>query len=146
MPRTIRRCSRDDRGSSALELAVIAPAVIFLIFSIIQFALWFYGRNVALHAAREGVAALRIVNVDATGFDATVAEGRAEVAARGRAIALGQEQLIGPVADAHYLTGLTRVQVRVSGKVVSLVPGLDLTVSQTVTAEVERFEPDFAGG
>ena len=50
----------DDRGASAVEFAVIAPTLLLLIFFIIQGGLYFYGRSVALQAARDGVSQLRL--------------------------------------------------------------------------------------
>ena len=43
-----------DRGASAVELAILAPALIFASILIIQFALWFDARHAALAAAQEG--------------------------------------------------------------------------------------------
>ena len=58
----MRRERRDvaDRGTSALELAIIAPVLLSLIFFSLQAAFFFYGRAAATHAAREGVSMLRL--------------------------------------------------------------------------------------
>lgn len=48
-----------SRGSSAVELAILAPALILLSMLIIQFALWFDARHAALAAAQEGDRAAR---------------------------------------------------------------------------------------
>src|SRR3954449_2963713 len=50
----------DDRGVGSLELAIIAPSLLLLIFFLIQAVLWFYARSVALQAARDGVTQLRL--------------------------------------------------------------------------------------
>src|SRR5690349_25135312 len=57
-----RRCerARTESGASALELSFLAPGLIFLIFLVIQAGLFFYGRTVAIQAAREGVSQLRL--------------------------------------------------------------------------------------
>ena len=55
------RRRRSERGVSTLELSILAPAIIALIFVSIQTALWLYGRSVALNAAQEGVSKLRLV-------------------------------------------------------------------------------------
>ena len=55
------RRGRSERGVSTLELAILAPAILALIFVSIQTALWLYGRSVALNAAQEGVSRLRLV-------------------------------------------------------------------------------------
>ena len=49
-----------ERGSAALELAIVAPALLALIFFSLQAAFFFYGRTAATHAAREGVSQLRL--------------------------------------------------------------------------------------
>ena len=43
-----------DRGASAVELAILAPALLFASLLIIQFALWFDARHAALAAAQQG--------------------------------------------------------------------------------------------
>src|SRR6266498_301586 len=44
----------DDHGSSAIELAILAPMLLAMIWLTIQFALWYQGRQVALAAAQLG--------------------------------------------------------------------------------------------
>jgi Flp pilus assembly protein TadG len=58
LKRCLRRAGR-DRGSSAVELAILAPALILLSMLIIQFALWSDARHAALAAAQEGDRAAR---------------------------------------------------------------------------------------
>jgi Flp pilus assembly protein TadG len=131
---------RDDRGSSALELSILAPALLFLIFFMIQAALWLYGRNVALQAAREGVSQLRLVqqtdNIDA-------ANQRVQTDTASFARQVGGETLIGANATATYnQNGSGRVQVTVNGRAVSLLPGVTLHVQQTASGEIEQFDAD----
>src|SRR5579859_2140091 len=49
-----RRIGEPDRGSSAVELAILAPALIMMTMLIIQFAIWFDARHAALAAAQAG--------------------------------------------------------------------------------------------
>ena len=63
--RTSRRRER-VRRVSALELSFLAPGLIFLIFLTIQAGLFFYGKAVAIQAAREGVSQLRLAPDAAT--------------------------------------------------------------------------------
>src|SRR5579863_3661972 len=44
----------DDRGVSAIELAILAPVLLIVVTLIIQWALWFEARQVALDAAQAG--------------------------------------------------------------------------------------------
>ena len=49
--------ARRDAGSSSVELVVLFPALMALIFITVQAGLYFYARNVALAAAQEGARA-----------------------------------------------------------------------------------------
>ena len=131
---------RGDRGASAVELTIVAPAVLLLIFSTIQFALWSYGRNVALQSAREGVSRLRTVPADS---DVDSARRAVEADVESYARQVGRESLLDPDAEATYdERGEGRVRVVVRGRVVTLVPGLSFNVTGVATGEIERFEPD----
>ncbi|WP_432525841.1 TadE/TadG family type IV pilus assembly protein [Kineococcus mangrovi] len=123
-----------DRGSAALEMAFIAPVFLLLVFSGIQIGLWAYGRSVALAAAREGVAQLRVLPDEqfAAAADPVV---RAHV--EQFAVTVGRESLLEPRATT--VRTRDRVSVAVSGRVVSLVPGLDLRTTQRASGTVERF-------
>ena len=134
-----RRSGRGSRrvgGASSIELAVVAPALLLIIFFSIQAGLYYYGRVAAQQAAREGVSLLRLSQDDSAN-----AEVKQSVEDYARAIA--RESLLDPVATPEYgIEGGERVRVTVTGKVITLVPGLDLTVTQAVEGTVERFERD----
>ena len=53
------RLRRDDRGSSVIELAVLAPGFLMIIMLIVQFGLWFNARQAALAAAQAGAQVAR---------------------------------------------------------------------------------------
>lgn len=136
------RRARGDRGASAVELAIVAPGLLLLIFLSIQAGLFYYGRVVAQQAAREGVSQLRLAQDEAVAE--TVAEDvRSGVEAYARTV--GRETLLAPHAESTYDADAGTVSVTVSGRVISLLPGLDLTVRQQVTGEIERFESDERG-
>lgn len=130
-----RRRLRDERGSFTLELAVLFPVVLLLIFLVIQGALYYHARNVALAAAQEGVRVARAENgTPAAGGNAA----RAFVEQAG-----GSEVIIGlkvvPTRSA------TKATVTVSGKAMSAIPGMPgFTITQTAEGTVERFTS--AGG
>lgn len=131
---------RADGGASALELAILAPALLFLIFFMIQAALWLYGRNVALQAAREGVSQLRLVQATE---DIGAARDRARASAERFAGVVGGNTLLDPAATTGYDENNSgQVRITVTGHTVSLMPGVTLHVTQTATGEIERFEPD----
>lgn len=129
---------RGDSGASAIEMAVVAPALLLLIFFAIQVALWLYGRNVALQSAREGVSYLRVVIPGATPSSALAA---AEQTATHYAQTLGRESVQGATATATELGG-ARVRVQVTGTAISLVPGLTLAVRGAAEGRIEQFEAD----
>ena len=54
-----RRAALADRGSSAVELAVLAPALMMICMLILQFGLWFNARQTALAAAQAGAVVAR---------------------------------------------------------------------------------------
>jgi Flp pilus assembly protein TadG len=120
-------------------MAFVAPGLILLIFFSIQAALFFYGRNVAIQAAREGVSQMRVAP-DATTYEA-MRDGIVENTER-FASTVGRESLGGAVATPTYDERAGRVSMTVTGHVISLLPGLDLTVTQTAEGPVERFEAD----
>ena len=118
-------------------MAFIAPGLIFLIFFCIQGALFFYGRNVAIQSAREGVSQLRLAQDHATYVDI-----RAGVKANTEQFAttVGREALIDPLAIPSYDEVRGRVRMEVTGRVISLLPWLHLTVTAEAEGPVERFE------
>lgn len=127
---------RDERGVSALELSFLAPGFLFLIFFCIQAALFFYGRNVAIQSAREGVSQLRLAQDQAT-YDSIApgVVGNTE----DFATSVGREALIDPQATPTYDEAAGRATMTVRGRVITLVPFLDLTVTETAEGPVERF-------
>ena len=128
-----------DRGASAVELAIVAPALLILIFFSIQASLYYYGRVVAQGAAREGVSQLRLAQTKA---DADKNAAAIQTNVEDYAASVGRETLLAPVVDSGYLEAEGTVWVSVEGRVITLVPGLDLTVTQRVDGTVERFETD----
>ena len=50
---------RRDTGSASIELVILFPALLLLVTAMIQYALWFHARSLALAAAQEGVAVAR---------------------------------------------------------------------------------------
>lgn len=128
--------SGHERGASALELAFIAPFFLALIFLTIQGGLFFYGRTVAVQAAREGVSQLRLAQ------DQAAYEAMREQAAsytRDFAASVGQQGLTNPAVSTRYDDEEGRVWVEVTGSVISLVPGVDLTTTAEASGIVERF-------
>ncbi|HLU33753.1 MAG TPA: TadE family protein [Natronosporangium sp.] len=128
---TRRRAPRwRDRGAAPIELAIVWPAILLLVFGAVQVATYFTARTVALSAAQVGVTAAR-------GYDATDADGRdrAEAFLAQAGDWLVDWQVIGPVRDET--TG--QVTVTVTGDALTLVPGYNWEVRQTAHGTIERF-------
>lgn len=132
-PTRATRPARDrgsDRGSATLEIAILGPALLALIFVLIQAGLWFYARSLALAAAQEGVTAARAYTAGPTAGTTRVQAFLAEQAG---------DSLLGSSVSTTGTTATT-VQVTVTGRALSVLPGIPgFAVSQSAHAERERF-------
>jgi Flp pilus assembly protein TadG len=133
-----------DRGSSAVELAVLAPALMLICMLILQFGLWFNARQTALAAAQAGaVVARQEAAVKRSGW-------RADAANTARLYYQRlNSRLLKSVNAGTSTSSPDNVYVTVSGQVgVSVFPffGLHLTVSATAGGPVECFRPANRGG
>ncbi len=128
MTRPARLRSRDERGSSALQLVVVFPVVLLLIFGVVQGALYYHARGVALAAAQEGLAAARLEH-------GTAADG----ATRAREfLDRAGDGLLVEVSVSPARTAVS-ASVTVRGRSLSLAPGLSgMSVSQTAAGPAER--------
>lgn len=134
------RGRRSERGASVIELSIVAPVFLLLIFTLIQGALLLYARNVALSAAREGVSDVRLFQPDeyTAGVDAALKQR-----IRTYVSTVGNQTMVEPEPEIAYnIAGDGRATVIVSGQAISLVPGMDLTVERSASMEIEQFEPD----
>ncbi|MFI6658183.1 TadE/TadG family type IV pilus assembly protein [Streptomyces sp. NPDC050523] len=119
---------RADRGTGSVEVAVLAVVVLMLVFTIIQVGLFYHARKVAQSAARQGVDTGRQ-------FGASPGDGVAQAQAfldkfggsvRGAAVSSA-----GSTAQEIHIT--------VTGHVATLVPGLELAVTQDAHGPIERW-------
>ena len=122
---------RDDRGSVTLGLAVVFPIVLLTIVTVIQTALVWHARNVAVAAADQGVEAGRLDG-------GTAADARAQVLSM---LTRSTDGLISDVSVTVVSTA-TQLRVHVHGTVVGVLPGLHLPVDAEVVAPRERFVPE----
>lgn len=114
-----------DRGS-AIEMAIIAPLLLLLIFGIVQGAVYYQARSVAVAAAETGLRAARVVN-------GSSAAGQAAAAGF---LARSQPGLTGAQVTATRTATVAAVQIR--GESPSLLPGITFTVSVASELPVER--------
>lgn len=113
-------------------MAIVFPFVILLTITAVQVGMQYYARNIALTAAREGVSAGRI-------HQATPGDGAAR--ARETLGRIAGDSLRGAGVSTAGSGGET-MKVTVTGRAVSLVPGLPgLLISQSATGARERWTP-----
>ena len=118
-----------DRGSATLEVSILAPLLLLVVFTIIQVGLWSYARSLALGAAQEGVAAGRA-------YQSSAEAGRAR--AQAFLDATAGDSLVGSVVTTSATAGSLRVEV--TGRALSVLPGVPgLPVRQRAEGPLERF-------
>jgi hypothetical protein len=114
-----------------VELAITFPVVILLVMTLIQAALWFYARSIALGAAQEGAREGRVQ---------TASTARAHSAAEGFLDQTAQDLLTS--RDVSVGGSPSSITVTVTGTSISLFPGLSgWSVSQTAVGPAERPTP-----
>lgn len=114
-----------------MQIAIVLPAVIVLTLAVVQAGMWFLARGIALTAAREGAASAR-------SYHSSLAEG--EQRARSVLDRTAGDLLGGGTVQAQ--RNGERVRVEVSGRALSLLPGVPgLQITQVATGAVERFTP-----
>ncbi|MEU6496849.1 TadE family protein [Streptomyces sp. NPDC046984] len=122
---------RDDRGDTSIQMAIIFPFVLLATVAVVQASMWYYARQIALTAAREGLTAARAYQSSpATGQSQArdVLERTAGDSLRGYSISVSNNG--------------QRVRVQVSGTALSMIPGMPgLQVSQSASGPVERWVP-----
>ncbi|MFB9889214.1 TadE/TadG family type IV pilus assembly protein [Planobispora takensis] len=124
-----------ERGATAVELAMIMPVVLIVILLVVQFALWFHGRQVADAAAREGA---RLARVDTDSW-----QRDAETRAREVLEAVGPELLGGATATAWEEDDRRGVEITATAvQVIPLLPATTFTITARFGGPVECFRPD----
>lgn len=123
MPR--KRKTGRERGSVTIEMVIIFPVLLIVLFGSVQTGLWFHNRNIAMTAAQEGARA-------AAAYESTSAAGQ-ESADNFATAAGGQD----PTVTVSKTGTLVTVTVSLEG--FALLPGLiPLKVEQSATMPLER--------
>lgn len=118
-----------ERGSSTLEAVIIYPAILLLLFTLVQAGLWYHSRSVALHSAN---AATSAASAEGAGNEAGYSAAAAFV---------DQTDALRDLNIVVSRNGET-VTATVSGRAPSLVPGFTLPlITQSSTAAIERYVP-----
>ena len=117
---------RDERGSASVQLVMILPVMLSLVWAAVGAAMFFYGRTTAIAAAQAGATA----GAAEHGTDAQCRAAAADMVAR--------------VGDALQQVTIicrrtpTTVTVTITGATLSLLPGWTPTLTQTATVPIER--------
>ncbi|MEV5762674.1 TadE family protein [Streptomyces tendae] len=121
----------DDRGDASIQMAIVFPFVLLATIAVIQASMWYYARQIALSAAREGVTAARAYQAgpaDGTARARQVLSRTAGDSLRSVSVSAGSDG--------------ARVRVQVSGVAQSMIPGIEgLTITQSASGPVERWVP-----
>ncbi|MEV4821839.1 TadE/TadG family type IV pilus assembly protein [Micromonospora sp. NPDC049274] len=121
-----------QRGANPVELAVVMPLILVLLFASIQIAAVFLARSTALHAAQNGVNAQRL-------YDASDGSGKASAT---RFLKATGGWLVGwETTGPTCVTTDVDVTCTVTGRSLSVVPGVDFAIRQTAHGPVERVTP-----
>jgi Flp pilus assembly protein TadG len=120
---------RGDAGALTLSYVLVFPVFLIGIVSIAQASVWYLAREAALAAARHGADVART-------SQAPPGNGAAAALSFARAAAPGF--LVRASASARGSTAVT-VRITVTGQAPSIVPGMEIKISEVATAPVERF-------
>ncbi|MET8134072.1 TadE family protein [Streptomyces sp. NPDC005251] len=120
---------REDRGDASIQMAIVFPLVLLATIAVIQASMWYYARQIALTAAREGAAAARAYQA-----------GPGDGAARAREVL---ERTAGDSLSGYSVSAGSdgqRVRVEVAGTALSMIPGVSgLQVRQSASGVVESW-------
>lgn len=119
----------DERGMTTIQVAILFPVVLFWIMLIVQYGLWWHGKQVANAAAAEAVDAAQVSSGTARdGEDAAAAYLAQSGNLDNVTITVNREPAI--------------VTAEVRGEAPQLVPGFEWSVTARSSAPVERFVPE----
>ncbi|MGQ5650633.1 TadE family protein [Streptomyces sp. EKR5.2] len=120
---------RDDRGDTSIQMAIIFPFVLLATVAVIQASMWYYARQIALTAAREGLTAARA-------YQSSPATGESQA----RNVL---ERTAGDSLRSYSVSVSSngqRVHVQVSGTALSMIPGVPgLQITQSASGPQERW-------
>jgi hypothetical protein len=120
-PRRLVEAGADQRGSTAVEAAVIVPVAMVVLLLAVQVCLWAHAATIVQGAATAGIQA-------ASAVGGTPSAGESE--ARTVLTATGRQVVIDPTVDAVSLPGGI-LEIKVSGSTEAILPWLRLPVSAT---------------
>ena len=126
----MRRRQRDERGVTTIEVVIAFPIVLMIILAIVQLAIAAHARSVAEAAAQEGAAAARRYDGSSAAAQERTADYLDELGPT-----ILQNRSITVQRDDQTAT------VTITGTVISVIPGLNLSVEKSASGPVERYVP-----
>ena len=123
-----RRRRQDERGSVAIQMVFLMPALFAVMFLGVQGALYYHAREVALAAAQEGARE--------AGSENGSRESGVETANGFLQDAGGSDVMTSTSVSGSRTT--TTATITVTGKSMSVIPGWHVTVRQSASVPVER--------
>ncbi|WP_306440704.1 TadE family protein, partial [Actinomadura fibrosa] len=133
-----RRFPTRDAGASSMEWALLTPILILVMLAVVQFAMVYHARHVALAAAQSGARTARTQPVGGGWQDAAVTKATDDVRKVGPNLLSGLEVRTGEENDERW--------VEVSGEAVRVIPFMTFHVSQRSRGPIECFRPDVGSG
>ncbi|WUI04602.1 pilus assembly protein [Spirillospora sp. NBC_00431] len=121
-----------------MEWALLTPLLILLMMIVVQFAMVFHARHVALAAAQSGARVARTSPVGGGWEGAAAAKAASDARAIGPELLDGLDVRTGESGDERW--------VEVSGTAVSVIPFMKFHVSQRSQGPIECFRPDVGDG
>jgi Flp pilus assembly protein TadG len=115
---------------STIEMVIIFPVTLLIVFGIIQVGVWYYASSVARAAAQQGAQAAAVYN--ANSGDGTTT---ANQVLQQNGSSLLNSVTVTPSRDDEQAT------VTVTGKALDVIPFIPLKVTATATVPVEAFQP-----
>ncbi|WP_067454201.1 TadE/TadG family type IV pilus assembly protein [Actinomadura macra] len=134
----LRKRIRSDAGVSSMEWALLTPILIFVMLAVVQFAMVYHARHVALAAAQSGARVARTQPVGTGWQDQAAAKATNDVRKVGPNLLGGLQVRTGEADDERW--------VEVSGEAVRVIPFMTFHVSQRSRGPIECFRPDVGDG
>ncbi|GAA2810711.1 pilus assembly protein [Kitasatospora paracochleata] len=135
-PGLSRARRQGDRGSSTIEFLLLTPLLVGIVFSLVQFGMYYFAKQVTEAAAQAGARKARATAEDYPNGWADAA--RTTTASRIQDLG---PALVGDPSITPYAQG-DNVGVVVTADVVSVVPWIHLHVTSRSVGPIERFIPD----
>ena len=118
--------SRNERGSVSVQMVLLMPTMLLVVWIALGAAMYFYGRTTALAAAQAGAAAAAAEHGTTDGCVRTATD----LASR------ADDSLAGLTVTCEF--GAQSVTATVTGSTLSLVPGWEPVTTQTATVPREE--------